>query len=264
MKTFEVEAARVRVEIGGCDLDTDRDMALVEASRCLSRDEHARAESFIFAGDRDRFVRGRGYLRRRLGEFLQIAPDQIPIVVGERGKPWVFGQSVGFNLSHSGPRAVVAITSGADVGIDIEMIDRSAAFGEQIDGLADICMTPLEQRALAALGPDHRVRRFLAFWTAKEARMKLMGEGLALDPREISLVLSKGRPVGYRRPKAPHAHLQFFRLAEPDAICCLAVRRGRASKVANFEDEAAFKTRRPKAISFQAPSGSRPLKGVTP
>jgi phosphopantetheinyl transferase len=95
-----------------------------------------------------------------------------------------------------------------------------------MDGLARLCLTGEERRALKRVPGPARTRRFLSFWTAKEARMKLTGEGMRLEPRTIALDLSDGQPVGYRRPRTPAAELRFVRLSRPDAICCVALVRG--------------------------------------
>lgn len=216
----------IRVEIGECCLDTETDIAMSEAYADLDDAERARAASFVFARDRDRFVRAHGYVRRKLGGFVGLAPRDVPIVAGEGEKPFVEGGRVSFNLSHSGSLAVLAMTGGADVGIDLETLDRTDRLEDDLDGLASVCMTGEEQAALAILPPAQRVRRFLSYWTAKEARMKLTGEGMALEPHTIALDLSDGRPVGYLRPRGPRADLRFVPLSRPDAICCLALRRG--------------------------------------
>ena len=215
-----------RIDIGECRLDTDADIALGVAYADLNDEERGRAAGFVFDRDRDRFVRARGYLRRRLGGFVGVAPKDVPIKVDDDGKPFIEGRRANFNLSHSGSLAVVAIACGGEVGIDLETMDRSDGLEGQLEDLARLCMTGEEQDALAVLPPERRVRRFLSYWTAKEARMKLTGEGMALDPLAIALKLSDGRPVGYLRPRGPRADLRFVPLSRPDAICCLAIRRG--------------------------------------
>ena len=214
------------VDIGECRLDGDEDIAIEAAWSWLSTEERARAAEFVFERDRCRFVRARGYLRSRLGARLGLSPRDVPIAIGADGKPFVEGYDLSFNLSHSGAHAVLAISAAGAVGIDLEVEDRADGLGSQIDGLADLCMTGEEQAALAAASPERRVQRFLSYWTAKEARMKLSGEGFALDPLQISLELSKGRPVGYRRPRGRRADLRFVPLSRPDAVCCVAVWRG--------------------------------------
>jgi 4'-phosphopantetheinyl transferase len=218
-------ADRGRVEIGECCLDTDADIALDDASASLDQGERARAARFVFVRDRERFIRAHGYLRRRLGAFLAVAPGDVPIAAPDGQKPFVEGGGASFSLSHSGPRAVVAVTDGDDIGIDLEMVDRSERFADQLDDLARFCLTIDEQHALAAFPQGRRIGAFLSYWTAKEARMKLTGEGMSLAPRSIALRLLDGRPVGYARPAVTPAALQFVPLSVPDAICCLASHR---------------------------------------
>lgn len=213
------------IGVGECRLDDARDIGLDEAWSLLDADERRRAAAFIFQRDRDRFVRAHGYLRRRLGAFLDLPPQDVPIVAPKNEKPFVEGRRVDFSLSHSGDHAVVAVTDAGDIGIDLELVDRSQRFADDLEGLAHSCLTPCEQDALAAAPGRRRVRRFMAYWTAKEARMKLTGQGLALDPQEIELALWDGAPVAYRRPGAPDADLRFLQLSRPDAVCCLTVRR---------------------------------------
>lgn len=214
-----------RIEIGECRLDTEADIALDDAHSHLDEEERARADSFVFARDRARFIRAHGYVRQQLGAMLGMVPKDVPIVAGEGGKPYVEGGGASYSLSHSASRAVVAITRGREIGIDIETIDGSDRLDDQLDDLARLCLIDEELDALDAAPPEQRVRLFLAYWTAKEARMKLTGEGMALDPRAIALRLSSGLPVGYLRPSAPRADLRFIPLSRPGAICCLAVGR---------------------------------------
>jgi 4'-phosphopantetheinyl transferase len=222
LDVFEQE---VRVQIGECCLDTDADIALRVAFADLNGAERLRAERFVFDRDRDRFVRARGYLRRQLGASLDMAAKDVAIVGDEGEKPYLEGSRLSFSLSHSGSRAVVAIAAGIELGIDLEIAGRSSGLEHQLDDLSGFCLTSEEQASLAQAPPEQRVDRFLSYWTAKEARMKLTGEGLTLEPRDIALRLSDGQPIGYLRPDDPPADLQFIPLRRADLICCLAVGR---------------------------------------
>jgi 4'-phosphopantetheinyl transferase len=233
MTALTVVEGGVRIDIGECCLDTETDIALDDAYALLNDEERTRAASFVFERDRDRFVRAHGYLRKGLGAFLDIAPEDVPIAADAGGKPYVEGGGVSFNLSHSGSRMVVAMTRDGEVGVDLELLDRSEGFHDQLDGLSRMCLNREEQEALSGLPREPRVRRFLSFWTAKEARMKLTGEGMALEPRAIALKLSSGVPVGYLRPRMLRTNLRFIALSNPDAICCLAVRRDGAQAFAH-------------------------------
>jgi len=213
----------VRVEVAECRLDCDADIVLSDAYAMLDAGERERAARFVFAVDRDRFIRAHGFMRRSLGARLGLAPGLVPITGDEGEKPGLARGGLDFSLSHSGDHAVLGIASGGKVGVDIELLDRSALFLEQLNDLAAFCMLDHERAALTPLSPPERVARFLSFWTAKEARMKLTGEGVTLEPTAIALELNDGKAVGYRRPRAPRAGLRFAGMSRKDAICCIAV-----------------------------------------
>lgn len=224
MSALAVITGRSRVEFGECDLDDATAGDLGASYALLDTAERSRAAAFVFDLDRNRFVQAHGYLRRRLGVFLGLAPERVPIVAPKDDKPFVEGRPIDFNLSHSGPLAVLAIADDQQVGVDVELLDWSQRFAEDLEGLAQSTLTAQEREALDASPGAARIRRFFAFWTAKEARMKLTGEGFRLDPLEIALELRGGDPIGYLRPLAPVADLRFIPLAYPGATCCLAVR----------------------------------------
>ncbi|MDJ0630923.1 MAG: 4'-phosphopantetheinyl transferase superfamily protein [Rhodobacter sp.] len=191
-------------------LDSDADIALAAAERLLSDDETARAARFHFDRDRHRYIRARGVLRRVLGEATDQPPEALCFDYGPRGKPRL---AVGpaFNLSHSGDHGAVALAETGRVGLDIEARDRRIT---DRAALAERCFSDPERAAIDA-APDP-LHRFLSFWTAKEARMKLTGEGLALDPRDIHLTLDEdGRPTGIAAPDRPATTLTRF---EEDGI----------------------------------------------
>lgn len=219
-QSITVGGVSVRVE-EFC-LDTDADISLCAARLALSTNETERAQRFVYDLHRDRFVRGRGYLRRRLSGHLGCAPADVPLVQGSRGKPELATGSVAFNLSNSADRAVLALTWVGMVGIDLELLSRTDSLRRDVTRLAKSCMTPAEQGILADLPDYARPRRFLEFWTAKEARMKLTGDGMHLDPRDISLTLQDGSPVGIETPRIPPCALEYVDLGRLGAICCLA------------------------------------------
>lgn len=195
----------------------DRDMALNEAWSLLSEDEAVRANRFRFDRDRARYVRARGLLRRLLARLSAQNAQGLAFDYGPQGKPQLAGGGPAFNLSHSGDLLVIAVSSTGPVGVDVEHIDRKV----NIAGLAEACMTPDEQRALSVPDDPHRAQRFFAFWTAKEARMKLTGEGMSLPPHSISLGLKDGWPVRYDQPSDPASRLAFTSLPAPGAVCCV-------------------------------------------
>lgn len=201
-------------------LDDDLDIGLCQARAFLSADEAARAARFVQPRDRDRFIRGRGMLRQVLGEAAGFAPAALRFAETGNGKPVLAGpgQGLQFNLSHSQGYAVLAVSRLGPVGVDLELRTRRL---EPLS-LAPTVFSPDENRVLSTLDAAERRARFLMFWTAKEARMKLTGEGMALEPRTIALALTAGWPTGFLRPEGPPVGLCFPDPLRPDAICALA------------------------------------------
>jgi 4'-phosphopantetheinyl transferase len=141
----------------------------------------ARGKKFVFEPDRNRFLRGRYCVRSLLGAYLMMSPQDVPITVGEHGKPFVpSSYRMAFNLSHSGDAGVFAIGRVADteggvsnaIGIDIEVIRRPS----DIRSLDDALSLP-----------------FFTCWTRKEAYLKAIGTGLMSEPRSITVGLQPVR-----------------------------------------------------------------------
>lgn len=210
------------VAVVSCHLGDDRDIALAEAWGLLSQQETLRARRFHFDRDRQRYARARAFLRREVGQATGQSATGLILAEGPQGKPFLPGSDLCFNLSHSGDLAVLALSWAGPLGIDLEFIDRKA----DIDGLSQACLTAQEVAVLAALPATARSQRFFAFWTAKEARMKLTGEGMTLPPRQIALTLVAGLPVGYHTPDTPVAQALFVDIGHSGAICCLAIAQG--------------------------------------
>lgn len=77
-----------------------------------------------------------------------------------------------FNLSHSGEWLVLALTDRGRVGVDVQQI-------RDVDlGVARICFTPEERKALALVPGDELRTLFFRIWTLKEALAKATGLGL--------------------------------------------------------------------------------------
>ena len=79
-----------------------------------------------------------------------------------------------FNLSHAGTRALLAVSIGRDVGVDIER-ERPI----DVLAVARRYFARDEYRALVALPEDLRVRAFYRVWTRKESYIKARGDGLS-------------------------------------------------------------------------------------
>lgn len=162
------------VTVWQVDLDPGR--KVVEALRALLDDReraaaHARAD---VAGDR--YVVAHGAAREILGATLGEPPQAITFgEPGPRGRPTLRSRaSLSFNLSHSGSLALVAVTEGATVGVDVEAYTRRPT-----ERLAHRSLSSVELADWTSLPDVDRDRAFFRHWTRKEALLKAQGRGIA-------------------------------------------------------------------------------------
>ncbi len=146
----------------------------------LSDDERARAARFVRARDRRRFARCRAALREILGALVGEPADSLRFRSHAKGKPELDrGPSVSeplrFNVSHSDNLALIAVSRGREVGVDLERF-RPISEAERI--VASF-FTAAERVAFAAIPEPQRAAAFLRGWTRKEAVLKGLGMGIS-------------------------------------------------------------------------------------
>ncbi|WP_343182806.1 4'-phosphopantetheinyl transferase family protein [Rhodanobacter glycinis] len=125
-------------------------------------------------------------LRAVLGAYLGIDGDRVVLTDGEHGRPALASahdQSLGFNWSHSGGHALIAIGRRIAPGIDLERLRVRPRALE----IAKRYFTDDETSALAVLPMSARHAAFLELWTAKEAVLKALGRGLAFGLDRLSV-----------------------------------------------------------------------------
>jgi 4'-phosphopantetheinyl transferase len=176
----------------------------------LAGDERERASRFRFDRDRLRFIAGRAQLRMLLGHYLQTNPHTIGFRYGPYGKPELTAGELQFNLSHSGPQMLVAVTRIGDVGVDLEL-DTTDMAREQI---AEQFFSPAEVATLRGLPTACQPRAFLACWTRKEAFIKARGDGLQLALDSFDVSLAPGQPVALVRTAWSHSEPTEWSLAD--------------------------------------------------
>jgi 4'-phosphopantetheinyl transferase len=155
----------------------------------LSADEKLRADRFYFDHHRIRYVTGRGTMRSILSRYVGIAPDQLEFHYGRQGKPYfesdTAGNFLGFNLSHSGDLAILAVGWNRNIGIDTERIRVDRSYEE----IALAYFSTNEFEFLTGLQSENKATFFFNSWTRKEAHLKARGGGLQipLDDFDVSL-----------------------------------------------------------------------------
>jgi 4'-phosphopantetheinyl transferase len=217
------------VSVWWADLDRPKS-EIAHFAAWLSAAEHARATRFGTETLRHKYIAGRGTLRILLGRALGMAPADVGIRRGTRGRPELADASevLDFNVSHTRDHAVIGIARhmpcGARIGVDVEWLDREVG----VDRLARKFLTPAERSTLPHLGIDERRRRFLRLWTCKEAMSKATADGLLAPFRRLDVALDEPlRLVAGPAPYIP-SEWRLHPLPVPDGyLATLAVWTGR-------------------------------------
>lgn len=206
------------IEVTGFILDEEDTLPLDLAQSWLSPEEKKRSAAFKFPVHRDRYIRGRGMMRQCLSGHLGRSPESLDFILGEKGKPYLVGDELHFNLSHSEDKAALAISKLPSVGIDIERFDRQV----DIPGLSRRCFRESEIARFEGLSGEALQRAFFWTWTAKEARMKATGEGFGLEPGKIEISFCGERPDRCLAPLDPSVFVAAVELHGFDAACTVA------------------------------------------
>jgi 4'-phosphopantetheinyl transferase len=160
-----------------------------EFNQVLTDQERQRAAKFINPQHGSRWTVARGSLRQILSQYLDCLPGEIVFSYGQQGKPAVEGNDLQFNLSHSGDRAVYAISAKFPVGIDIEHIHPLPAAD-----LVDRFFSAQEQAIFHRLPVDLQQAAFFHAWTQKEAYLKACGTGLNTPLHQIEVSIDPRTP----------------------------------------------------------------------
>lgn len=167
----------------------------------LDTTERRRAAELAHPGDRIRFTAAHLALRRLLGTYLDVLPQEIrygretcPCCGGPHGRPTVLdaARPLHFSLSHRGDLVLMG-TAVAPIGVDVDLVADPCSAAE----LATM-LHPAEQAELEALPPARRPRALARLWTRKEAYLKGLGTGLGRDP--AADYVGSGGPPGPTPP----------------------------------------------------------------
>jgi 4'-phosphopantetheinyl transferase len=135
-----------------------------------------------------------GAMRQILAGYLGTTAERLSIQRRPGGKPYLTGidTPLEFNLSHSGPLALLAVSADGAVGVDVE------ALRPLYDPLrlARRVMDAAAVRMLEAMDDsDARLRLFIDLWTRLEARQKSHGRGIFEPAVAPGAVQTFGFPV---------------------------------------------------------------------
>ena len=114
------------------------------------------------------------------------------------------------------------------MGVDVERLERNVE--------ADVARLAFAEDEQAEL--DARPEAFLACWTRKEAVLKALGHGLAVDPKSVSVTFLDGvEPRVRRLPEefGPAEAWSLVPLARDEWLAAVAIRSGPEVEVSDAQ-----------------------------
>jgi 4'-phosphopantetheinyl transferase len=191
-------------------VDLDQPPSVVDALRAhLDEAEVRAAASRSNDAIRDRYVVAHGALRMILGARLGIAPGAVefdrrcarcgdpdhgkPAVVMEAALP---ADRLEFSLSHSESVAMVAVVTGARIGVDVE-VERPR---RHLDALAARVLAAEDHADWLDRSESEQLHAFLGQWTAKEAYLKAIGAGITVALRDVPVEPDGWTAIGVASP----------------------------------------------------------------
>jgi len=161
---------------------------LEQCRQALCPLERARGDRFVHAASRDHFAVAHGVLRHLLGRYLGCEAREVSFSSHPNGKPTLAAAGGGarvpsFNLTHSQGRALIAVSDGREVGIDLEKVKpdvKAVAIARRYFAAAELADIEGQPMALQA-------DAFFRYWVAKEALLKGQGIGLRFPIDEFEV-----------------------------------------------------------------------------
>ncbi len=176
------------VHVWGIGL-TQPETSVQKLATMLAEEERERAAHFQFEHLRQRFLVGHGALRHILSRYTGCAAENLRFVYGPFGKPALaFEGDLHFNLSHSEDLALVAVTRGSEIGIDVERFRLVT----ECDRIAQTNFSPREYETFCALEHYEKLAAFFRCWTRKEAFIKALGLGLNMPLDQFEVAFAPG------------------------------------------------------------------------
>lgn len=188
--------------------DAVTDAVLTDLFSLLDRDERQRADAYLRAADRRRFIVAHGAARAVVGGRLGVPADEIRWRGGPNGKPELAEPWTGIrvNLSHSGGLAAIAVSRSRAVGVDIQRLTP----GLDVAAMANRYFHADEIRVVLDAAAEDRADRFAQLWARKEAVVKAAGGRLmqgmpvpVLGPSGVAVFCDGGSQDTYRWSDVP-------------------------------------------------------------
>ncbi|MBT31320.1 MAG: hypothetical protein CMO01_16825 [Thalassobius sp.] len=144
----------------------------------LSERDLVNYHNYINLADKQRMLASRVLLDKLFQSILSKKLSIIDLKKNGKGKPFIDGLA-GLSISHSGDFAVVSISEHIEVGIDIQKVGNFSE--EDIHSI----LNQEEKLVYQSIVEEEKQQWFYDLWSKKEAALKAIGEGLAIEMKEL-------------------------------------------------------------------------------
>lgn len=174
------------------DEQIDSQDLLVQYYDLLNGLESEKQQRFHFAKHRHQYLLTRATVRSVLSKYNPtIAAEDWVFEYNDYGKPHVSNNNlvnpISFNISHTDRLVVMAVTSGQEIGVDVEHLRSGRKAFDTVESI----FSPQEVDQLFQLPEAQQEERFIDYWTLKEAYIKACGMGLYIPLDHFSYDVSQ-------------------------------------------------------------------------
>jgi len=164
-----------------------------------------------------RFIFSRGTMRLLLARSLRCHPTELEIRSNPHGKPYLPDLAMHFNLSHTADLLVCALSTDAELGVDVERVRQLSPGAESLL----LQTSGIDRDKFASLSAEQRCRSLIEWWTHREALGKAIGLGMIEGIRNYELTVAATQAPAATGPQHPAAwSIVGF---DPGSNCCGAV-----------------------------------------
>ena len=174
----------------------------------LSDEELNRLDRLKIDNKKAEFLSSRSILRIILSMYLTEDPNDLSINYTLAGKPILPNTELQFNVSHSKDFLLCGISLINRIGIDIQEIYPISS----LDRIINNFFSPTEIQYLRSLPSREAYQEnFFAIWTAKEAYLKAVGEGIQGSFNQLSTIPDSTDPKIFKLvlPDTPKTEMNW-------------------------------------------------------
>ena len=150
----------------------------------IDNNDKIEASKFKYDEDRCTYLFCHTLLRLILSKRLNMSHADLLIAYDNNKKPYLHGDPLYFNISHTRDSFAIILSEQFRVGIDLEKVDMNIDF----NSILRKYFSSQEREFILELPDDSRDRFFL-LWTRKEALLKAIGSGITSDLSNIEVLM---------------------------------------------------------------------------